>query len=248
MTHKPLMYPAAVLAAAAAVALAVTAAAQERVRLEPGEFEYMATTTGVLVAAPHGTFDINTDALAIAVARKLGSGYIVFRGDTPAGARINANRPTEGAGRACANEDRTERARIVYETYVRLMHTASGGTSLAWYVELHGNADPRTANRIDVASKGISATDAAEIKRRYPAILEAVRRESPPFPALELWVEPADRILFTASCTKTLGVLSVDAFARALHFEFPRSARHPDLLNAAASLTAALLQGLPGRR
>lgn len=243
----PLVRSAAVLAAVLAVTLAV-AAAQERVGLEHGEFEYVVTTTGVLIAAPHGTFDINTDALAIGVARKLGSGYLVFRGNTAAGLRINVNRPTEGAGRACANEDRTERARIVYETYVRLIRTAAGGASLAWYVELHGNADPRTADRIEVASKGISAADAADVKRRYPAILAAVQRESPPFPALELWVEPADRILFTASCTKTLGILSVDAFARALHFEFPRPARHPDLLNAAASLTAALLQGLPGRR
>ncbi len=248
MSRIPVVRSAPVLAVVLAVALAAAAAAQERVRLEPGEFEYMETTTGVLVAAPHGTFDINTDALAIAVARKLGSGYIVFRGDTPARTRINVNRPTEGAGRACANEDRTERARTVYETYVRLMRTASGGASLAWYVELHGNADPRTADRIEVATKGVSAADAAEMKRRYPAILTAAQRESPPFPTLELWVEPADRILFAASCTKTLGILSGDGFARALHFEFPRSARTLELLNATATLTAAVLQGLPGLR
>jgi len=86
------------------------------------------------------------------------------------------------------------------------------------------------------------------MKRRYPAILAAVQRNAPSFPALELWVEPADRILFAASCTKTLGILSVDAFARALHFEFPRSARNPDLLDASATLTASVLRGLPGLR
>ena len=64
MTCNRLAYPVAVLATALAVAIAVAASAQERVHLEDGEFEYMVTTTGVLIA----------------VARKLGSGYLVFRG------------------------------------------------------------------------------------------------------------------------------------------------------------------------
>lgn len=66
--------PLAVVIAVAVTTLAVVAAsAQQRLRLEHGEFEYVATANGVLIAAPHGTFDINTDALTIAVARRLGS-------------------------------------------------------------------------------------------------------------------------------------------------------------------------------
>lgn len=87
--------------------LVVSSAAQERVRDEQGEFEYLAAANGVLITAPHGTYDINTAPLAIAVAGRLGAGYIVFRGSTAAGARINVNRPTEGAGRSCPNEPHT---------------------------------------------------------------------------------------------------------------------------------------------
>ncbi len=109
--------------------LVVSSAAQERVRDEQGEFEYLAAPGGVLIAAPHGTYDVNTAPLAIAVAGRLGAGYVVFRGSTGAGAWINVNRPTEGAGRSCPNEPHTDRARATYETYVRLVRAAAGVTA-----------------------------------------------------------------------------------------------------------------------
>jgi hypothetical protein len=248
MIRNRLTLLAAVTILLAVVALAVSVAAQERVRLEHGEFEYLATSNGILITAPHGTFDINTDALAIAVARKLGSGYLIFRGTTPAGQRINVNRPTEGAGRTCPNEERSDRAQIVYETYLRLTRAASGAAPPALYVEIHGNANPRSAQNIEVASKGVSAAEASGLKEHYLAALPAVQRDWPRFPTLELLVEPADRVFFTASCLKTIGILSIDLFARALHFEFPRFVREADLLEASATLTAALLQDLPSRR
>ena len=231
-----------------AVTLAVSVAAQEQVRLEQGEFEYLPTTNGILITAPHGTFDINTDALAVAVARKLGSGYLVFRGTTPTGQRINVNRPTEGAGRTCPNEERSDRTQIVYDTYLRLARAAFGAAPPALYVEIHGNANPRSAQKIEVASKGVSAAEASGMKEHYLSALPAVQRDWPLFPTLQLLVEPADRVFFTASCVKALGILSLDSFARALHFEFPRTVREPDLLEASAMLTATLLQRLPGLR
>lgn len=117
-----------------------------------------------------------------------------------------------------------------------------------WYVELHGNSDPRTGSRIEVASKGVTALEAAELKRQYPEHLAAARRDSPSFPALELWVEPADRIVFAASCAKTNGILGRQEIGRAVHFELPRSARVPAHLDASAGLAAAILRGLPGLR
>lgn len=158
------------------------------------------------------------------------------------------NRPTEGAGRACPNESHTDRARATYETYVRLVRAAIGGERPALYVEIHGNADPRSAQSIEVASKGISSADAAMMKDTYPAALAAAQRTRPGFPALVLLVEPVDRVFFTASCVKAAGILAGDLLPRALHFEFPRAVREPDMLDATVALTADLLKRAPGTR
>ncbi len=226
----------------AVLLLAASSAAQERVAHDAGEFEYLVSTTGVLVAAPHGTYDVNTAALAIDTARRLGVGYLVFRGSGSGGLRINVNRPTEGAGRACATEVRSERAQSVYDTYIRLARAASGGRPLSLYVEIHGNVEPRSAQNIETASKGVSAAEALALKESYPAILLTVQQEWARFPALRLLVEPLDRVFFTASCAKAIGILSTDLASRALHFELPRAAREQDLLDATSALTSSLLK------
>lgn len=225
-----------------AIAFAVSASAQERVHDPQGEFEYVAATGGVLIASPHGTADYNTAPLAIAIARTLGTGYVVFRGSRAGAERINVNRPTEGGGLACSNEPETDRARGTYDAYVRLVRVATGGERPALYVEIHGHGDLRTAGNIEVASKGISNSDAVAMKDAYPAALAAARRVRPVFPALTLLVEPLDKILWTASCLKTRGILNGDFLSRALHFEFPRAVRESDMLDATAALTVDLLK------
>ncbi len=226
----------------AALVLAASPAAQERVRHDAGEFEYFVSPTGVLIAAPHGTYDANTAAIAIDTARKLGAGYIVFRGIDGQGLRINVNRPTEGAGRECTNEVRSDRAKAVYETYTRLVRVAAGRERPSLYVEIHGNAESRSAHNIETASKDVTAAEATAMKGGYPAILAAARQEWPRFPALGLLVEPLDRIFLTASCAKAVGILSTDLVPRALHFEFPRAARDQSLLEATSGLTANLVK------
>ncbi|MGH2375873.1 MAG: hypothetical protein ACRDIC_20680, partial [bacterium] len=151
-----------------AIAFAVSAGAQERVQDPQGEFEYLAAAGGVLITAPHGTADFNTAPLAISVARALGTGYVVFRGSMAGSMRINVNRPTEGGSMTCPNEPATDRARATYDAYVRLVRAALGGERSALYVELHGNADPRTAQNIEVASKGMTDADAVTMKEAYP--------------------------------------------------------------------------------
>lgn len=225
-----------------ALILAASSGAQERVAHDAGEFEYLISTTGVLVAAPHGTYDANTAALSIETAQRLGAGYLVFKGAGSGGPRINVNRPTEGAGRECANEIRSERAQSVYDTYLRLARMASGGRPLSLYVEIHGNAEPRSAQNIETASRGVGAAEALALKESYPAALSTVRQEWTRFPALHLLVEPVDRVFFTASCVKAIGILSTDVAPRALHFELPRAAREQGLLDATSLLTSGLLK------
>ena len=232
---------AAAALAIAALVLVAASSAQERVSHEAGEFESLGSSTGIVIAAPHGTFDANTAAMAIDIARRLGAGYVVFRG-TSGGLRINVNRPTEGAGRACANEVQSDRAQAVYNTYARLVRIAGGGDRLSLYVEIHGNVASQSAQNIETASKGVTAAEAQAMKDGYPAILAAIRHDWPGYPALRLLVEPADRIFFTASCAKALGIFSTDLVPRALHFEFPRAAREPPLLDGTSTLTASLLK------
>ncbi len=197
-----------------------------------GEFEYSRQASGVLIAAPHGTFDANTAAIAIGAARELQASHLVAWRFVADKVRLNVNRPTEGAFLPCAQEQTTERAREVFETYAKL-----AGNPERLYVEIHGNSNPNTARNIEVASVGITAAQAQALKDAYPEML----RQSG-LPDLGLLIEPVDRITYSAACAKKLGTLG--RAPRALHFEFPPSAREAPNLSRAATLVAMIVRRL----
>ena len=217
-------------------------ASQERVDHALGDFEYVASPNGVLIAAPHGTFDAYTDTLAIAAARQLGAGYMVARKFSPGKVRINVNRPTEGAFAGCSEEPRTERAKDVYGAYARLVAIAGSGKPLRLYVEIHGNSNQRTAQNIEVATVGISAAQAQKVKEGYSAMLARARERASAYPELALLIEPLDRVYFTASCAKKIGIFATEAAPRGVHFEFPRVAREGDALQGSASLVSDIVR------
>ena len=98
--------PTAVLAmclASVIALLAVPAVSQQTQTLALGNFEWEVAANGILVTAPHGTFDRNTAAIAVEAAKHLKAGYVVARGFNP-GVRINVSRPTEGSGLTCNRE------------------------------------------------------------------------------------------------------------------------------------------------
>ena len=225
------------------VALAVlpgTANAQERERHALGEFEYLTSSNGVLIAAPHGTFDANTALIVIDAARRAGTGYVVAWRFVADKVRINVNRPTEGAFLPCSQEAQTERARSVYDAYSAIVRKAGNPSRL--YVEVHGNSNPKTAGNIEVATVGFSAAEIQALKEAYPAMLATVRESIRNFPQLALAIEPVDRITYTAACAKKLGVFA--ATPRGIHFEFPRSARDRDTIAGAAMLVAEIVRRL----
>lgn len=209
-----------------------------------GEFEHVEGSTGVLITAPHGTFDAGTDSLAIAVAAELGAGYVVARHFTPNRIRINVNRPTEGAFSSCANESRTERAQSIHDTYLGLVRRASAAGQLELYVEIHGNSNPLTARHVEVATVGVSDAQARRAKEAFTTMLSRARARAASYPALELMIEPIDRLHFSAACAKTQGVFASDAVTRGLHVELPRAAREGDALRGSASLIADLVREL----
>ncbi len=236
--------PTAVLAlclASVIARLALPAASQHTQRLPLGSLEWEVTAKGILVTAPHGTFDRNTDAIAVEAAKWLKVGYVVARGFNPR-VRINVSRPTEGSGLACKQERQTERAREVYQEYDRLVALASGGAPQRLYVEVHGNSRAETSGNLEIATKGISAKEAAEMKAAYPAILNVVRMEWPSYAVLQLLIEPVDRLYWTASCVKRIGTMADDKVARALHFEFPVAVREEPMIPATALLVARIVE------
>jgi len=230
------------LCLASLVALLALPAASQHTQTSPlGSFEWHVTANGILVTAPHGTFDRNTAPIAVEAARRLKAGYVVARGFHP-GVRINVNRPTEGSGLACTQERSTERAREVYLEYERLVALASAGAPLRLYVEVHGNSRAETSGNVEIATKGVSAKEAAEVKAAYPEILTMVRMEWPSYPALQLLIEPVDRLYWIASCVKQIGTMAHDRIARALHFEFPVAAREAAMVPATALLVARIVE------
>ena len=208
------------------------ACAQERVRHAFGEFEYARNSSGVLIAAPHGSFDANTAPIAMEAARQLQASHLVAWRFVVDKVRLNVNRPTEGAFLPCAQEQITDRARDVFETYAKL-----AGNPERLYVEIHGNSNPNTARHIEVATVGITAAQAQALKHAFPEML----RQSG-LPELALLIEPLDRITYSASCAKKLGTLG--KASKGLHFEFPRSAREPNNVSRAATLAAMIARRL----
>jgi hypothetical protein len=219
--------------------LASTANSQDRVRHALGEFEYAASSNGVLIAAPHGTFDANTAQIALEASKRAGAGYVVAWRFVASQVRINVNRPTEGAFLPCAQETASERAQSVYDAYAGIVQQAG---ELRLYVEVHGNSNPKTAQMIEVATVGVAAAEAQALKDAYPAMLARVRESVRDFPEVALLVEPVDRILYTAGCAKKLGVLS--RVARGVHFEFPRSTRERNAVPGAAMIVAEIVRRL----
>jgi hypothetical protein len=125
-------------------------------------------------------------------ARRLGAGYVVARGFTVDRTRINVNRPAEGGGLTCARESHTTRAKDVYDRYARLVSTAAAGRPLRLYVEVHGNSNPRAAQRVEIATTGISVAEAQGLRDGYPPMVARTRGHAPAYPDLALLVEPVE--------------------------------------------------------
>jgi hypothetical protein len=183
---------------------------------------------GLVVAAPHGTSDPRTGDIAAEVARRTGFGLVVATGfsveaDAAPARRYQVNRPYEGVpGRPPSEEVGTDRARRVYEAYERRVREAAQGP-LALYVEIHGNNRREAADRMEIATVGVDRDGAVRLRTLLELERDAHLRGHAGAPRLEVRVEPADLIVYTASGAKRDGILRWPACA--LHIELPRVAR-----------------------
>jgi len=208
---------------------------------------------GLVVAAPHGTSDINTGHIAGEIARRTGFGLVVASGfAVPAGEarhgrrRYQVNRPLEGVpGRPASEQERTEMARQVYELYERRVRQAARGP-LRFYAEIHGNRRRACAGRIEIATVGVDRELALRLRALAELIRDAHLRTSPGIQRLDVLIEPVDAVTYQASGAKRDGILRLPE--RGLHIELPECARRDwrdaytailaDFLGQAVMLTA----------
>ena len=192
----------------------------------PGEIAARPGTPGIVVAAPHGTADLGTGAMAAEIARLTGFGLVVatdFNVSEHPGRRYQVNRPLEGvAGHPSSEDVESERARSVYEAYERRVRDAAQGP-LAFYVEIHGNSRPESAERVEIATAGVDAEQAQKLRTLFELVRDAHLRAHSSALRLQVRVEPADPLSDTAAGAKRAGILRLPQ--RALRIELPRVAR-----------------------
>jgi len=175
-------------------------------------------STGVVIAAPHGSFDWYTAELVEEISYRTALPAVITRGFTPTecgGWRINVNRPTERRYPTDTIERKTKRAGEVYERFRDTVFQAAGGR-LNTYIEMHQNG---TEADIDVATVGISRDEAIAIKKDYREIRDRILQGIPDLVRVDLVIEPVDQVAIGAWAAKDDGMLRVSQAS--LHFELP---------------------------
>jgi hypothetical protein len=226
--------------------------------LTKGSFAVERGRPGFVIGAPHGTSDSSTDLIGLDLARRTGFGLVVATGFAfldAEGRRFNVNRPTESVpGVPRRLEVETGEARSVFEAY-RSHVAAAARSPLRLYVEIHGNGRKASAERIEVATAGVTPEEAWRLKTLLEMVRDAHLRldgaGEGSAPRLVVLVEPLDRLHYNASAAREAGMFA--AAERVLHLELPRSARgsHRELYTAVLadflSQAAALFGGSDGR-
>jgi hypothetical protein len=184
--------------------------------LAMGRMQSAGPPGGLVLAAPHGGFDLDTDEMARQAALLAGAGYLIASGYRTKEHPWNVNRPTAGVGLAPDAEARTPEAARVYQAYAARLDALRP----ALYVELHGNSRKESAGAIEVAAKGIPAAALLALQADFARRLAWLPAGCPRLP---LAIEGFQPIHFHAEGAKQGG-----AFARVAHglqLEIPRAAR-----------------------
>ena len=198
--------------------------------LSPGRIAARPGRPGFVVAAPHGGSDLNTDDMAVEIARRTGFGLVVATGFSmePGGGpeparRYQVNRPLEGVpGRPPVEHVPSEAARQVYDAYEKRVLEAAQGP-LRFYAEIHGNNRQDCAGQIEIATVGVDRELALRLRALAELIRDAHLRANHEIQRLDVLIEPADAVTYRASGAKRDGILRLPQ--RALHIELPRCAR-----------------------
>jgi hypothetical protein len=173
---------------------------------------------GLVVGAPHGTYDEYTAELVKQLGYRTGLAAVIARGFTPTetgGWRINVNRPSEKNDLAPEFEVNSSRARKVYQAFKEIVLDAAGG-DLRLYFDVHQYG---VDSMIQIATVGLDSRQALGIKRAYQRIRDRLFVEDAGIDKVELLIEPVDKIEIGAWPAKYRGILGVAR--KGLHIEMP---------------------------
>jgi hypothetical protein len=211
--------------------------------MEQGRIEWTPSRkhlTGIVVAAPHGSFDEYTAEVVRQISFQAGIAAVIAKGFTPTegnGWRINVNRPSERRYPAGDIEIDSNRAKQVYQCFKEIVFKASQG-DLEVYVDIHQNG---RQEKIEVATLGISKEQAMLIKKAYQEIRDQTLKRIPNVATVELAIEPIDEVEIGAWAAKANGILALAK--KSLHFELPLydTLAKSDARAAYASILARLM-------
>jgi hypothetical protein len=163
-----------------------------------GRFEHAMGRPGVVVAAPHGTADAGTLAIAKEICAKSGAGGVFVTGfwESQTRRRINVNRDTEqttSLDSRAVDQRHTPRAAYVNARYTALVREVAQGPLRAFF-ELHSNSNARYETAVEVATRGVGPHGARQFKERFLAARE--RSIPADGPKLGIHVSPADAVWF----------------------------------------------------
>ncbi len=173
---------------------------------------------GVVIGAPHGSFDRHTAEVVRRLSLRTGFAAVIARGFTPTeagGWRINVNRPTEKLPYSEGFELPSERAKRIYRAFRDIVFEASRG-SLDLYIDIHQYS---TNKSIQVATVGISPGEARIIKSLYYEIRDEALEDEAGVPAVNFIIEPLDEVEIGAWAAKAQGILRLAR--KSLHIEMP---------------------------
>lgn len=188
---------------------------------------------GVVVAAPHEGFDMNTEPIARAVAETLGAPAVIARDyrKKSKGRYHNVNRPTG------EDEVEGEEHRAVFEQWVERVREACPAP-VPLYIEIHGHS----REGVDAAECATVGFDEKTLKR-LKKIWNAHESLPPLFfdvtdPEYELDGRRV-KFYFKAGGAKRTGILQETFVTRALHVELPPSIRRDEALRTEAAAAIA---------
>jgi hypothetical protein len=164
-----------------------------------GTFEHLPGRAAFVVAAPHGTADTGSLALARDIRARTGASGVFVTGfwDGPTRTRINVNRDTEqimGANSQVVRQVYSARAARANARYTTLVREAAQGP-LRWFFEIHSNSDPRHAGSVEISTLGLTADNARRFKAAFVGARD--RRVPADAPRLDIHVAPADTVTYS---------------------------------------------------
>jgi len=174
--------------------------------------------SGVVIGSPHGSYDEFTAEVVKRLSYRTGFAAVIAKGFTPTetgGARINVNRPTEKIPYSEGVELHSRRAGETYDAFKDLVFEASGG-DLELYIDVHQYG---TDTKVQIATVGVSQREARIIKKIYHAIRDQTLKRQSDIPAVDLVIEPLDKVEIGAWAAKAEGILGLAK--KSLHFELP---------------------------